>query len=208
MTGAGVSIGVESAATSVTLLSRLKVNDPEAWARFVRLYGPLVYRWCRRAGLQEDNARDVGQEVFVAVARAIPGYEHKSFRGWLRTITDRKILDHRRKPPGADGVGGSDAQGRVEALSDHPPTDSAGPDEQDDRLLLLRQATDLVLATCQDVTRKAFLRVVIGEEDTATVAAELGLTENAVRLIKSRLLKRIREEFAELVEVPEAGDAE
>jgi len=34
--------------------------DPEAWAEFVRRYGPMVYRWCLRWGLQEADAQDMG----------------------------------------------------------------------------------------------------------------------------------------------------
>jgi RNA polymerase sigma-70 factor (ECF subfamily) len=168
----------------------------------VLLYGPLVYRWCRRAGLREEDARDVGQEVFIAVARSIGEYQHQSFRGWLRVITDRKVIDRlRHAPTGGEGVGGSDAQKVIEGVTvDWAPKDKAN-EEADDRLLLLRQAVELVLSSCQDATRQAFLRIVIGEEDPAAVASDLGVTENAVYLAKSRLLKRIRDEFAELVDV-------
>jgi RNA polymerase sigma-70 factor (ECF subfamily) len=170
----------------------------------VLLYGPLVYRWCRRAGLREEDAQDVGQEVFAAVARAIGEYRHQSFRGWLRVITDRKILDRlRRAPAGGEGVGGSDAQRVIEGVAAGSLPADSDAEEVSDRLLLLRRAAELVLATCQEATRQAFLRIVIGDEDAAQVAGDLGLTENAVYLAKSRLLKRIRDEFTELVEVAE-----
>ena len=43
--------------TPASLLERLRrPADPEAWARFVALYTPLLYRWARRAGLQEADA--------------------------------------------------------------------------------------------------------------------------------------------------------
>ena len=41
-------------------------GDADAWRQFLRLYGPVVYGWCRHAGLQPADATDVGQEVFVA----------------------------------------------------------------------------------------------------------------------------------------------
>ena len=38
------------AATSLTLLERLRANEPDAWETMVRLYTPLVYQWCARGG--------------------------------------------------------------------------------------------------------------------------------------------------------------
>src|SRR5687767_5931890 len=126
MTDAGVRVSAEPSATSLTLLEQIRNHDPRGWERFVELYGPLVYRWCRRAGLQEADVKDVGQEVFAAVTRAIGGYQHQCFRGWLRTITDRKVLDHvRRRAVGGDGVGGTDGQKGIEAVADPPRPDTA-----------------------------------------------------------------------------------
>ena len=60
-----------------SLLLRLKAQDAEAWKRLVRLYGPVVYGWCRRAGLRAEDAEDVGQEVFQAVARNIGSFRRE-----------------------------------------------------------------------------------------------------------------------------------
>src|SRR5262245_23310499 len=107
-----------SGRTSSSLLVRVREQDPEAWRRFVDLYGPLLLRWCCQAGLQEADAADVTQEVFRSVSVAIVDFRHDqkgdTLRGWLRTITRNKITDWaRRKPPGGDGAGGSDAQARL-----------------------------------------------------------------------------------------------
>src|SRR5262249_21935918 len=79
-----------SAPTSRSLLERIKANDDAAWDRLIRLYAPLVYRWCRRWDLPEQEIGDVLQEVFQAVATHISGFrrerEGDTFRGWLRTI--------------------------------------------------------------------------------------------------------------------------
>jgi hypothetical protein len=50
---------------SSSLLLRARAHDPEAWRRLVRVYGPLIYSWCRRAGLQAADAADVDQEVYL-----------------------------------------------------------------------------------------------------------------------------------------------
>ena len=59
MNGDGNSEAFDS--TSSSLLMRVKGRDPDAWQRLVNLYGPLVYRWAREAGLQDSDAADVMQ---------------------------------------------------------------------------------------------------------------------------------------------------
>lgn len=45
--------------TSVSLLERVRQgSDQEAWARFVRLYTPLIYYWGRRCGLPCSKKND------------------------------------------------------------------------------------------------------------------------------------------------------
>src|SRR5215472_3876541 len=82
-----------STATSPSLLERVKADDPAAWDRLVGLYAPLVYRWCRRADLPEQEIADVFQDVFYAVATHIAAFRREgagdTFRGWLRTISTR-----------------------------------------------------------------------------------------------------------------------
>src|SRR4029077_16915488 len=89
--------GRGSGATSMSLLVRVKLREPRAWEQLVLLYTPLVYEWCRANGLEEFDAADVGQEVFLAVARTIGDFRLEqsagTFRGWLRTITLNKVRD-------------------------------------------------------------------------------------------------------------------
>ena len=103
------------------LLERVKADDAAAWDRLVDLYAPLVYRWCRRCDLPEQDTADVFQDVFQAVATHIAGFrkekEGDTFRGWLRTITRNKVRDHFRKlgrEPA--GEGGTEAQIRLSEL--------------------------------------------------------------------------------------------
>src|SRR5687767_549166 len=86
--------------TSPSLLQRARTHDQDAWRQIVHLYGPLVYRWCGRTGLREEDAADVFQETFRAVARELPAFRPArptgSFRCWLRAIVRTKIADHFR----------------------------------------------------------------------------------------------------------------
>ncbi len=109
-----------SAATSRSLLDRVKADEAAAWDRLIGLYAPLVYRWCRRTGLPEQETADVFQDVFQAVATHIGSFrkekEGDTFRGWLRKITENKVRDHFRKVGREPtGEGGTEAQRRLSA---------------------------------------------------------------------------------------------
>src|SRR5687767_13666521 len=57
--------------TSRSLLARVSANDPDAWDRLVTLYAPLIWHWCRKLSLPEQEIADVFQEVCRAVASRI-----------------------------------------------------------------------------------------------------------------------------------------
>ena len=194
--------------SSLSLLERARAHDQVAWVRLTDLYGPLVQRWCLREGLQPADAADVTQEVFAVVARALGGFRHDRpgdrFRGWLWTITRNKIRDLRRRSP-VTGAGGTDAQLRLAAL----PADEAESDPPDDpageRALYL-QAIEMIRGEFEPRTWEAFWRVTIDGRGPAEVAAQLGVTPNAVYLARSRILRRLREEFEGLIH-PDAEGA-
>jgi RNA polymerase sigma-70 factor (ECF subfamily) len=187
------------------LLERTRAQDQAAWERLVTLYSPLVYRWCRQAGLQPADAADVGQEVFRAVARKIGDFRRDrpgdSFRGWLRVITQNKLRDHERKQAKeGGGVGGSDALRKLQQVPAQPRDSPEPASDADEERIVYRQALELIRAEFEERTWQAFSRVVMDGVRPADVAAELGLTVNAVYLARSRVLRRIREEFADLVD--------
>ena len=78
MSGSGNSAQTPGSAapesTSTSLLRRVKAQDQQAWRQLVDLYGPLVYTWCRQSGLREEDAADIGQEVFSAVSIHLSGF--------------------------------------------------------------------------------------------------------------------------------------
>jgi RNA polymerase sigma-70 factor, ECF subfamily len=190
--------------TSTGLLVRIKSRDQEGWREFVQLYGPLVYSWCRRAGLQEADAADVGQNVFRTVAGSIDGYHHEqdgdSFRGWLRTVTRTRIIDfQRRQAREPRGAGGSEAQAVWLELP--ASSEDLGSSDVEEKSILIRRAVDMVLGRCETTSRQAFLRVVIAGEHPEGVARDLGVTVNAIYLAKSHILRRIREALAGVVDL-------
>jgi RNA polymerase sigma-70 factor (ECF subfamily) len=183
--------------TSFTLIGRLREPaDAEAWAHFVALYAPLLRAWARPHCAQEADADDVVQEVLVVVVRRLPEFAHNrrmgAFRAWLKTIAANKLGDHLR----------SDARrpaGSPDLILAQLADPSSGLSREWDR----QHARHLAHALLQSIqgefepaTWEAFRRVTILDEPTASVAAALGKTANAVMIARSRVLARLREELA------------
>lgn len=193
----------EGSDTPVSLLVRLQRDEQAAWERLVTLYAPLVIRWCRHDGLQAADAADVGQEVFQAVARHIHDFRRDrpgdTFRGWLRTITRNKVRDYfRAHPAELAAVGGDAAFGRLKCVPcDEDPSEARDPTE---RTLLFRQAMEIIRLEFEDRSWQAFWRTAVEGQAPADVALDLDMTVNAVYLARSRILRRFRDEFQDLVE--------
>jgi RNA polymerase sigma-70 factor (ECF subfamily) len=184
---------------STSLFDRVSVLDAEAWRKFVRIYGPLIFFWCRRDGLSDEDAADVGQEVFRAVAAGIGRYERqpgKAFAGWLRTITRNKTVDFwRRRERSPVAVGGSEFQAR---LGNEPSVEADVADSDDNRLAILARGT-LACLRSQFSERhwSAFWETTVNNRSSADVAQDLGMTAMAVRKVKSRVMRRLRDELAD-----------
>ena len=191
--------------TSVSLVQRVQQHDSLAWERLVEIYTPLVYTWCRGRRLSQHDSADVMQEVFRAVHRNIGNFRRErkgdSFRGWLWTITRNKIRDHfRALAARPNPAGGTDAQLRFAELPEEEPDTDLSLAAADGRSSPFYGAMQLVQAEFEDRTWQAFWRATVEEQATADIAADLGMSVNAVRLAKSRVLRRLRKELEGLVD--------
>jgi RNA polymerase sigma-70 factor (ECF subfamily) len=184
-----------SATTSMGLLEGAKHHEPEAWRRLTRLYGPLLYHWCRRAGLQPPDAEDIVQEVFLTVANKITTFARAqpggTFRGWLRGILRNKIGDWLRRRKGREQeLDGAEAERYLCATPEREAEEAADAAALGS---LYRRALALIRAEFEERTWLAFWRVVVEGQSATDVAAGLEMTRNAVYLAKSRILRRFHE---------------
>jgi RNA polymerase sigma-70 factor (ECF subfamily) len=197
---------VNDGLTSVSLLDRVRRQDPEAWDRLLYVYGPLVEHWCRGWGLQGADAEDVRQEVFQAVSKSLATFRRDrpgdTFRGWLRVISRRKFLDlcrNRRNRPEAEG--GSDAQMAMMQLP--LPVESAENEATEDSPELVKgmhhRALELVRAEFEDRTWQAFWRSAVEGQAPADIARDMNISPAGVRKAKSRVLRRLKEEFGDVL---------
>jgi RNA polymerase sigma-70 factor (ECF subfamily) len=181
--------------TSASLLVQLRLPDrSEAWARFVRLYSPLLYTWARRLGLQHADAADLVQDVFTTLVQKLPMFSydnHKRFRGWLWTVTRNKWREkHRRRALPLD---------HRQALAALAAADGDSLEEAEFRRHLLDRLVPAMQERFQPATWRAFWEHVVEEKPAAQVAAELGLSMAAVYKAKLRVLNRLHQELADLI---------
>ena len=71
------------------------------WKTFFDSYGRLIYDTARKAGLTDDEAQEVVQEVIIGVAQQTPNLGDDaakgSFKGWVIHLTHRRISDKLKK---------------------------------------------------------------------------------------------------------------
>jgi RNA polymerase sigma-70 factor, ECF subfamily len=198
---AGTPPPADSQRTSRTLLHLARAGQAGAWERLVLLYGPLVRHWCHRGGVPTQDMDDVAQDVFARSFASLDTFYHDrpsdTFRGWLRTITRHRIVDHYRKERRhVPAVGGSTAMGVLLNQPDLP--EEADAVERDLCDQLYQNLLEYVRGEFEPRTWQMFWRTVVDDLPTAAVATELGVSTNSVRQARSRVLRRIREEVGEV----------
>jgi len=154
-----------------------EAQNDAAWQRLVHLYTPLLFFWARRCGESEHDAADLVQEVFIALLRTLPSFQHDGrdgrFRSWLRTLLLNKLRDRKRR------------QGREEkALAQREP-ELLAPDcatqvwEVAYQQELVHRALRLLQNDFAPATWKAFWETLVEGRAPREVARELGLSEDS-----------------------------
>jgi RNA polymerase sigma-70 factor, ECF subfamily len=187
--------------TSLSLLERARNRDADAWRRLVELCSPLIFFWAQREGLPHADAADVVQEVWRSVAASLSRFHRDertgTFRGWLWTITRNKLIDHfRKREAQPTAAGGADAHKFIESVPEAESADETGAQEHH----LLHRALAQIKPEFEERTWLAFWRMTVDDQTAADVGQELLLAPNAVHQAKFRVLRRLREEMAGLID--------
>jgi RNA polymerase sigma-70 factor (ECF subfamily) len=184
--------------TSLTLLERLRRNDDhEAWTQFVKLYTPLLYRWARRTGLQEEDAADLVQDILGLLLRKLPAFQYDrrgSFRSWLRVVTLNKWREGLRRAAVAP-LTNSEGLDRIVT-----PDPAAAFEEAEYQQRLVGRALQLLEPEFSPTTWRAFQEHVVAGRDAGEVAAGLGISIGTVYAAKSRVLTRLRRQLHGLLD--------
>jgi RNA polymerase sigma-70 factor (ECF subfamily) len=182
--------------TRASLLVRLRdPRDEAAWREFIALYGPLVYNYARKQGLQDADAADLSQEVLRTVSTCVGRLEYDpsrgSFRNWLFTVVRRKLSTWRSaRGNRLRGSGDPAAQQLLEQYPAPAPEEAEWEAEWEDQVF--SWACAQIRKEVTDSTWQAFWRTALEGQPTKRVAAELGLTPTAVYLARHRILTRLK----------------
>ena len=183
--------------TRPSLLLRLREpRDEQAWAEFLEIYQPLIYRLVRRRGLQDADAHEVTQEVLLAVAGAVETWEPDpakgSLRGWLfrvaRNLTVNTLIRQKRHP---QATGDSHYHTLLEEIPAVDGAESALFDRELKRELFHRAARR-IRGEFRETTWQAFWRTCVEGQTIAAVADQLGVSAGTVYVSRSRVMARLK----------------
>jgi RNA polymerase sigma-70 factor (ECF subfamily) len=186
--------------TPLSLLDRLRQTPDEvSWRRLFDLYTPPLEAWLRRQGLSAADADDLMQDVFAAIFRDLPDFEHSgrrgAFRNWLRIMLVHRVRNFWRARRPGPGPGDPILDQLVEPESDLTKLWDREHDE-----FLARRLLELAEPEFSPTTWRSFHRQVVEGRPAAEVAVEMGLSVNAVLIAKSRVLRKIRNEARGLID--------
>jgi RNA polymerase sigma factor (sigma-70 family) len=173
------------------LLAACRRGDEGAWEALVLRYQRLIYTIPRRAGLDEDAAAEIFQDVFTTLLESIENIEQPSrLQAWLVTTAKRKTwrMVGRAKAlrPFASEEGGEEDE--MYGLADEGPL----PDEALTRLEeqhLVRAALGELGERCRTLLQMLFYAA--EAPPYSEIAAALGTSEGSIGPTRARCLKKL-----------------
>ena len=183
--------------TDAELLEGCRRGDAAAWEALVKRYERLIYAIPRRAGLDEDAASEVFQEVFTTLFEKLDDISQPDrLHAWLVTTAKRKTwrLIGSRPPssrrPAGDADEGTDAE--LLALPDNAPL----PDEVLVRLEQqhqVRAALSALDERCRKLLTLLFYRA--DPPPYSDIAAAIGAPEGSIGPTRARCLQKLLKEM-------------
>jgi RNA polymerase sigma factor (sigma-70 family) len=179
--------------TDKQLLLACRRGEESAWEALVNRYQRLMYAIPRRAGLDDDQASDVFQEVFTTLFQKLNDIEDPDrLHAWLVTTARRKTwrLISKKRLTG-QMQSGDDDDGSAEEIA-RIPDDAPLPDET---LLKLEEQHRVrtALSGLEERCRK-LLTMLFYQSETPSyseIAVSLGISEGSIGPTRARCLEKM-----------------
>lgn len=196
--------------TTTQLLDDLRDrSNAPAWEAFDARYRPILTAFAHRLGLTVDDAAELAQQTLAEFSRAYAQGRYQRGQGrlssWLIGIASNVGSQLRRKSARYGGAAEFDSQidgepgGQFGGACDDERELQAAWDRERDRaavaeaLRILRETS-----RAKPETMRAFELFAIRGVPAEEVAAQCGMSVDAVYVIKNRLTGKLREIVAEL----------
>jgi RNA polymerase sigma factor (sigma-70 family) len=173
------------------LVMRAKNGDQQAWDALVERYAPLLWSICRRYRLNDADAEDVGQAVWMQLVSQLDSLrDPAALPGWLSTTTRRECFRVQRvtckhlpagQMPDLENI----ADGQT-AAADHELLVA-------ERSAALRDAFARLPPDC-----RRLLAMLSADPPVpyAEISARLGISVGSIGPIRGRALERLRRDPA------------
>ena len=178
------------AKTDAELVKACRRGDEAAWNELVERFQRLIITIPRRAGLSEEQAADVFQEVFLTLFEKLDEIEQpERIRSWLVTTAKFKTWGAVRGTknlylPATD----EEMEAEMANLPDNAPLADARLIELEQQHQI-RTALNELEEKCRAILSMIYLR------DTAAsyaeVAREIGVGETSISPLRARCLKKL-----------------
>ena len=178
--------------TDTELLLACRDGDESSWEALVNRYQRLIYAIPRRAGLREDQAGEVFQEVFLTLFEKMHEInEPDRLHAWLVTTARRKtwrLLGKERVLQTAASDDATTGEDVLAILVDEAPL----PDETLIRLEEQHRIR-LALSSLDERCRKLLTMLYYRAEPApyAEIAAAFGTSEGSIGPTRARCLKKL-----------------
>jgi len=177
--------------TDKELLIACRQGDESSWSALVERYQRLIYSIPRRAGLNEDQASEVFQEVFATLCQKMNDIsEPDRLHAWLVTTARRKTwrLRSKERVMQTGKAYGDAADEELAVIVDDAPL----PDEilvQLEEQHRIRQALLSLDERCQRLLSMLYYQS--QPPSYAEIGAALGMPEGSIGPTRARCLKKL-----------------
>lgn len=176
--------------TDLELVLACRRGDQLAWEKLIRRYQRLIYAIPLRAGLDEDQAAEIFQDVFATLFQKLNDIEEpEKLQAWLVTTARRKTwrtISKAQRP--RSGSTAEEQAKEAATIADQTPL----PDEQ---LLMLEEQhlIRLALASMDERCRTLLQMLFYSPESPsyAEIAAKLGIPEGSIGPTRARCLAKL-----------------
>lgn len=167
------------------LIARAIRGEASAFGSLYDHYQPKIYRFIAVKVSRREDAEDLTHQVFLNAWRNIKGYEDLGFpfSSWLYRIARNQIIDHYRTLKKNVGL---------EEIDNDPVFSQPSPERETEKELSNEEVTAAIRLLKQDYQDVIIMRFV-EEFSIKEVAAALGRSEGAVKLLQHRAIKSLKD---------------